>query len=288
MPYIEYLRPNLAAPGGAHCRYRRTIIVIESRDPRLPRCVLITGATGGIGSALALEYAQAGVDRLILQGRNTERLAELAELCSNKGSHVITHGLDVRDHDALIAWLQQICEAHLPDLVIANAGVNINVGGDQQGESWTDVHRLLDVNIKAVFATVHGVLPAMRKRGHGQVALVSSLAAWRGLPETPSYSASKAAVKVYGEAMRDHLAAQGIRFNVVMPGYVESQMCFDMPGPKPFLWPAGRAARNIRQGLQANRPRISFPFPLNLGCFLLSVIHPSVSGWILRRLGYGA
>ncbi|PND35357.1 short-chain dehydrogenase [Achromobacter pulmonis] len=259
----------------------------ETREPGFPRCVLITGATGGIGGALALEYASAGAKTLILQGRNADRLQELRAACQALGARVLTHELDVRDHDALMAWLADVCEAEMPELVIANAGVNINTGPQQQGEQWRDVHRLLDVNVKAVFATVHGALPAMRRRGHGQIALISSLAAWRGLPETPSYSASKAAVKAYGEAMRDALDAEGIRFNVVMPGYVESQMCFDMPGPKPFLWKADKAARVIRRGLQANRARISFPFPLNLGCFLLSVIHPAVSGWILKRLGYG-
>src|SRR3546814_10388459 len=97
----------------------------------------------------------------------------------------------------------------------------------------------------------------MRGRGEGQIALVSSLAAWRGLPDTPSYSASKAAVKVYGEGMRDLLAQEGVKINVVMPGYVESQMCAEMPGPKPFLWPASRAARTIRSGLARNRERKS-------------------------------
>lgn len=259
----------------------------EARESGFPRCVLITGATGGIGGALALEYAAAGAKMLLLQGRNADRLRELDKACSERGARVLTKVLDVRDHDALMAWLATMCEAEMPELVIANAGVNINTGPQRQGEDWMDVHRLLDVNVKAVFATVHGVLPAMRKRGYGQIALVSSLAAWRGLPETPSYSASKAAVKVYGEAMRDALGDEGIRFNVIMPGYVESQMCFDMPGPKPFLWRAEKAAHVIRKELQKDRARISFPFPLNLGCFLLSVIHPAVSGWILRRLGYG-
>ncbi|SAI74819.1 short-chain sugar nucleotide oxidoreductase [Bordetella ansorpii] len=252
----------------------------------VPRCVLITGASGGIGSALAVEYARSGCARLILQGRDTGRLADVADACRSLGASVRVHELDVRDHHALHAWLSSLHGDDAPDLVVANAGVNINTGPNGRGEAWEDVQGLLDINVRAVFATVHGVLPAMRQRGSGQIALISSLAAWRGLPETPSYSASKAAVKAYGEAMRDGLKGEGVRVSVVMPGYVESQMCLDMPGPKPFLWKADRAARVIRQGLAANRARISFPFPLNLGCFLLAVIHPAVSGRILGWMGY--
>lgn len=255
-------------------------------SPAVPACVLITGATGGIGGALAAEYARAGTRTLILQGRNRARLDELAQELGGFGARVIVHELDVRDDMALRQWLKEIADTEAPDLVIANAGVNINIGPTQQGECWDDMHRLFDVNIKAAMATLHASVPAMLARGNGQIALISSLAAWRGLPDTPSYSASKAAVKVYGEAMRDLLAPRGVHVNVVMPGYVESQMCADMPGPKPFLWPAAKAARVIRHRLARNQSRISFPFPLNLGCFLLSVIHPAVSGWILQRLGY--
>lgn len=252
-----------------------------------PTSILITGATGGIGSALAELYAAPGTT-LILLGRSEPGLAGVASRCREKGSRVDTHRLDLRDRAALSRLLGEICTAERVDLAIVNAGINTNIGTDGSGERWDAVEELLEVNVVATMATVHAVLPAMRARGCGQIALISSLAAYYGLPLTPSYSASKAAIKVYGEALRGWLAPEGIRVNVVMPGYVESKMCREMPGPKPFLWTAERAARVIRRGLAADRPRISFPFPLNLGCWLLSVIHPSIAQRILRLLDYHA
>lgn len=250
-----------------------------------PQTVLITGATGGIGGELALAYAAPGVT-LILHGRKQDRLQMLEAACTAKGSQVITKMLDLRDTPALVAWLRHVSAATPLDLVIVNAGVNINVGSDNQGEAWDDVQMLLDVNIKAAFATVEGVLPSMRSRRSGQIALLSSLAAHRGLPITPSYSASKAAINAYGEGLRDWLMPEGVKVNVIMPGYVESEMCGSMPGPKPFLWPASKAARVIKRGLAKNRARISFPFPLNLGCWFLGVTHPAISSRILRWLSY--
>jgi short-subunit dehydrogenase len=248
--------------------------------------VLITGATGGIGGALAEVYAEPG-KVLILQGRNSVRLAELAAVCEARGARVLTCVLDLRNLDELSAWLSEICDQGKIDLVIVNAGVNTNIGPDGAGERWEDVQTLIEVNVLAAMATVNAVLPSMRNRGEGQIALVSSLAAYFGLPVTPSYCASKAALKAYGEALRGWLGPEGIRVNVVMPGYVESQMCRDMPGPKPFLWPAEKAARVIKRGLAHNQSRISFPFPLNLGTWFLSVLPPGISDWILRLLNYG-
>lgn len=248
--------------------------------------VLITGASGGIGSALARQYAAPGT-KLILQGRSQTKLGAVADACREAGAEVAVSSFDLRDAEALQRWLlKQDADSPL-DLVIANAGLNTNMGADNAGEEWSDIDALLKVNVTAVMATLHTVLPAMRARRSGQIAIISSLAAWRGLPETPSYSASKAAVKAYGEAMRDAVAADGVKINVVMPGYVHSQMAYDMPGPKPFMWSAEKAARVIKRGLARNSARISFPFPLNFGCWLLAGIHPAVSGWILRRLNYG-
>ena len=251
-----------------------------------PQTVLITGATGGIGGALALLYAEAG-RTLILQGRNAARLAELAAACQARGARVLIQVLDLRERRALAHWLNKLCGSEQLDLVIVNAGVNTNIGPDRAGEHWPDVEELIEVNVLAVMATVDAVLPAMRARGQGQIALISSLAAYYGLPVTPSYCASKAAIKTYGEALRGWLAREGVRVSVVMPGYVESKMCREMPGPKPFLWTPERAARTIRRGLARNQARISFPFPLNFGTWWLSVLPSAVSQRILRLLDYG-
>ncbi|PRA60868.1 short-chain dehydrogenase [Pseudomonas sp. MYb187] len=250
-----------------------------------PRCILITGATGGIGGALAPAYAAPGVT-LILQGRRLDRLEEMANECRALGACVLLEALDVRDLDALRAMVRRVSDAEQPDLVLVGAGLNTAVGSNGEAECWDESRALLEVNVMAALATVEAALPAMRARGHGQIALFSSLAGWRGLPVTPTYSASKAAIRVYGEAMRDWLAPQGVKLNVIIPGYVESKMCFEMPGPKPFLWTAEKAARRIKRGLAADQARISFPFPLSFGTWLLGVIPQRLSSFILRGLNY--
>lgn len=249
--------------------------------------VLITGATGGIGQALAEEYAAPGVS-LSLQGRRVEVLRGLAARCEARGAQVCTTVLDLRDRNALRAWLDVQAGEALPDLAIINAGVNVAARQSGGGEDWNDVERLLEVNVRASLMVAHVLGERMRRRGTGQIALMSSQAAWRGLPVTPSYSASKAALKVYGESLRDGLARHGVHVNIVMPGYVTSPMCAAMPGPKPFEWDAARAARRIRRGLAADHARISFPFPLSLGCWLLAGLPPGLSGRLLNWLGYGA
>ncbi len=250
------------------------------------KSILITGATGGIGGALARAYAAPGVT-LFLQGRNQQKLAALAARCRVAGAIVEAQSLDVRDITALQAWVIN-AEARAPlDLVIPCAGININTGPGQAGERWEDIDALIDINIRAAIATVDAALPAMRARKRGQIAMFSSLAGYFGLPVTPSYCASKAAMRVYGEALRGGLADLGIGVSVVMPGFVESYMCDEMPGPKPFKWSAEKAARVIQRGLAANRARISFPFPLNLACWYLSVAPASVSQRLVRLFDFG-
>jgi short-subunit dehydrogenase len=254
-----------------------------SRIP--PRTILITGASGSIGSALANAYAAPGVT-LVLHGRDEETLTLIASDCETRGAEVILGIFDITDTPQLQAWVQDIDYNNPIDLLIVNQGMNINIGPTGVGEDWTQTERLLDVNLRATMALAHAVIKPMRARGHGQIALMSSLAGFFGLPLTPAYSASKAGVKAYGEALLGWLAPYGIQVSVVMPGYVESDMCDAMPGPKPFLWTATRAASVIKRRLALNHARISFPFPLNIGTWFLAVLPPEISIKILSWMGY--
>ena len=250
-----------------------------------PRAILITGATGAIGSALAEQYAASGVT-LILFGRDELKLEQLADQCRSRGASTMLKTCSLTDRPQFMLQLREACEQCGPDLVIANAGVSSTA--DKDGESWQAIEEVIAVNMLATMATVQVVVPFMRQQGRGQIALISSLAAWYGLPVTPAYSASKAAIKNYGEALRAPLAEDGIEVSVVLPGFVSSAMSRTVPGPKPFLMSAERAAELIVKGLARRKTRISFPFPLNLGCWLLALLPSSVSGWLVRKFGYHA
>lgn len=249
------------------------------------RRIVITGASGAIGSALAVEYAAHDVF-LWLQGRRQAALEQVARQCQARGAQVHTAAFDLRDFATLRDWAGQIVAQGAPDLLIVNAGLNTHVGPHGEPEPWEDVEALVDVNLKAAMLLVQAVLPAMRAARRGQIALVSSLAACFGLPVTPTYCATKAGLKAYGEALRGWLGPEGIHVNVVLPGYVASPMCAAMPGPKPFLWTPERAARTIRRGLARDRARISFPFPLNWGTWWLMVLPAAVSVRLVRGLGW--
>lgn len=247
--------------------------------------VLITGATGAIGSALAEQYAGFGAD-LVLFGRDDGRLVRLACNCRGKGGRVTALVCDLLDLTTFVQQLDTVCQDKCPQLVIVNAGASSTA--TELGESWEAIDRVVRINVLASLATVQTVVPYLRARGGGHIVLISSLAAWYGLPVTPAYAATKAALKNYGESLNGALAKDGIQVSVVLPGFVESAMSRSVPGPKPFKLTAEQAANVIRKGISAKRQRISFPFPLNLGCWLLAVLPASVSGWLVKRFGYHA
>lgn len=252
-----------------------------------PRNIVITGASAGIGAALAVAYARKGVV-LGLLARNAGKLGDVSAACRAKGADIIEGVLDVRDTTVLVTWLTQFDVQYPVDLLIANAGVTSSIGCAGEPESWENICKVMDTNVYGVLGAVNAVLPAMRQRRNGHLVLISSLAAYRGLPVTPAYCASKAAVKNYGEALRGWLKRDGVKVTVICPGFVESDMSRTFPGSKPFLVPANKAVQLIQQGIQLNKACVSFPFPLNLGAWVLSVLPASLADKVTQWLGYGS
>lgn len=248
---------------------------------RDPRSILITGASGGLGAALARAYAAPGV-ALALTGRDRTRLDSATEACRAAGAEARAAAIDVRDPARLAAWMGEVDAAAPLDLVVANAGVSAGTGAGTESEE--QARRIFAVNVEGVVNTVAPAIELMRPRRAGQIAIMSSLAAFRGFPGAPAYCASKAAVRVWGEALRGHLHGAGLGVSVICPGFVRTPMSARNPFPMPFLMDAERAARIIRRGLARNRARIAFPWPLAAAVYLLSALPPGWTDPLLRTL----
>jgi short-subunit dehydrogenase len=245
------------------------------------RAVLITGASSGIGEALAHLYSASGA-ALALTGRDGGRLDAVAEACRSGGARVLAEPVDSTDAAAMERFIGA-AEAFAPlELVIANAG--ISGGSGFAGESPEQARRIFAVNLDGVLNTVLPALPYLRQRRRGQVALMSSLASFRGFPGAPAYCASKAAVRVWGEGLRPLLAAEGVGVSVVCPGFVTSRMTEGNAFKMPFLMDSGRAARIIAEGLAANRARIAFPLPMRLASWTLAALPPGLTDPAMGRL----
>ncbi len=248
---------------------------------RDPKSILITGASSGIGAALARAYARPGV-QLALTGRHEDRLAAVVADCREAGAATVKALIDVTERAPLARWIAEVDQAAELDLVIANAGISAGTG--RMGESDAQAREIMAVNLEGVVNTVLPALEVLRARRRGQVAIVSSLAAFRGFPGAPAYCASKAAVKVWGEALRGHLATDGVAVSVVCPGFVKSPMTAVNDFPMPFLVEAERAAALIKRGLARNKARIAFPWPLAVAIWLLAALPPALTDPLLRHM----
>ena len=247
------------------------------------KTILITGGSSGIGEALAHHYAGAGVT-LGLIGRDAGRLEGVAAACRAKGAKVEIQALDVADRGGMQSWIEGFDEAYKVDLVIANAGVGGGGGCAPTAENLEAARRMFAVNIDGVLNTIDPLLPRMAQRGRGQVALMASLAGFRGLAGAPAYAASKGFVKLYGEGLRGAMAPHGIDVSVICPGFVDSRLTLSNDFPMPFFMAARKAAEIIAKGLQKNRARIAFPWPMVFGVWLFSALPACVSDWIARKL----
>lgn len=250
-----------------------------------PRHIVITGGSSGLGAALAEAYAAPGV-RLGLLGRNRGRLDVVAARCEGRGATVDRGCVDVTDAPGLTAWLTDADDRQPVDLLIACAGVTGGVLPGEVAESTDTVHRLYAVNVLGAMATAEALLPRFQARGGGQVALMSSLAAFATITSAPTYSASKAALLRWGEALRVRVAGDGVNVSVICPGFVDTPLSDSLVGAKPMLTSPQRAAARIRRGLTRNRAVIAFPWILYVGVRLLPFLPDAVAAALMRRFDY--
>jgi len=234
-----------------------------------PKSIFITGASSGLGAHLAVEYAAKGI-ALHLCGRNQERLMATADKCLAKGAKVYTYLFDTTDAEAAQKAVQQAFKRTPLDLLIANAGVSAGVIG--MHENSEAIRRIMTTNI---FGTLNTMLPAMDlmgKRHKGHIALVASLAGYRGMASCPAYSASKAAVKSLGEALYGQQKPKGVCVTTICPGFIETPLTDKNRFYMPFLMKADKAARIIHKRLTKRPALIAFPWIMVLGAWIGSCL----------------
>lgn len=246
-----------------------------------PKNILITGASSGIGRALAIAYANDDIN-LFLCGRNAAKLQEVAQICQSKKANVFIKIFDVKNYAACEKIITEIEENFALDLIIANAGISAGTAGGT--ESITQVQEIFSTNIDGVLNIIHGAIEKMKERKKGQIAIMSSLAGFRGLPSSPAYSASKSAVRVYAESLRGNLAQFGIEVSAICPGYIKTPMTAVNDFYMPFLMDVDKAAAKIKCGLAHNKSRIAFPFVLYFVVWLATLISTKITDPIFARL----
>jgi len=250
---------------------------------RQPKTILITGAGSGLGAALALSYAKLGVI-LFLCGRREAPLERVSELCKARGAEVFYQSVDVTDVSAISQWIEESNSKHTIELLIANAGISGGTGGIEGNETDMQVRSIFNTNIDGVINSIWPIIPHMQKQRRGQLAIVSSLASFRGMPSAPGYCASKAAIRSYGEGLRGQLKPDGIGVTVICPGYIRTPMTDVNDFPMPMLMNADKAASIIKKKLNHNPPRIAFPFPLYFLIWFLGCLSPRLTDPLFNRL----
>ncbi|MDH3318351.1 MAG: SDR family oxidoreductase [Betaproteobacteria bacterium] len=240
------------------------------------RRIVITGASVGLGAALARHYAAPGT----VIGLIARRQEPMQALASGLPGRFEVHALDVADHAALAHAAQEFCARHgAPDLVIANAGISVGTHGED-GADVAKLQRVLEVNVTGLAATLAAFAPAMRAARGGTLCGIASVAAFRGLPGAGAYSASKSAAIRWLEALRVELVGTGVSVVTICPGYIDTPMTRVNRYRMPFLLSADEAARRIGRAIGARRRLAVIPWQMALVSSVLRVL----PGWLYDRI----
>jgi len=244
--------------------------------------ILLTGASSGIGEALAIYYAQLPTtENIFICGRNIERLNAVKQACISKGkANIHAKVLDVTNKEEVEAWIKQAEEISPLNLVFANAGVATTE------EIPNNIFNTFNINVMGVINTITPAIEIYKNRKDTNkiIAITSSIAGYHGLASCPSYSATKACVKAYGEALRLQLLEYNIQVNTICPGFIRSRITDKNKCPMPFFMEAEPAAKLIAHRIEKNVGLIAFPWPMRLATWFLSILPNVVSDFIYKRL----
>jgi len=233
--------------------------------------IVITGASSGIGEALARHYAADGVVLGLISRR---------KVGMGGPGQIVSYPLDITDEPSLAAAAQDFTRRFgAPDLVIANAGIGVGTDGTDLRDI-AKLRKVLDVNVAGLAATLAAFAPAMRAAGRGTLAGISSVAGFRGLAGNGAYCASKSAAIAWMESLRTELHGSGVSVVCVCPGYVDTPLTRVNRFRMPFLLPADEAARRIARAIAARRRLAVIPWQMALA----SVALRAMPGWLYDRL----
>lgn len=222
--------------------------------------ILITGASGGLGEALALHYAAPG-RTLLLWGRNEQRLGAVGDACARLGATVTLRYLDLADVHAAIAAVYEDDDLGAIGLALLVAGRgDIRAPGDVV-ENPEQVRQLGLVDFVAPCAMASALAERMAGRSHGGIVFIGSAAAFHALPFAAAYAGSKAGLARFADALRIGVARHGVRVTLVSPGFIDTAAGREVSGPKPLLLQPADVARRIARAAAAGKAHVVLPWP---------------------------
>ena len=246
------------------------------------KIILVTGASSGIGAALARAEARPGVT-LLLWGRDASRLDDVAALCRARGAEAHTEIFDLRDTAGFAAKLAAADSATPVDLAIFNAGLGGTAPEHAAAEEPETARAIAQVNFVAPVVGANLIAEAMARRGAGQIVLIGSISESYPLPMAPTYAATKAGLRMFAEALRLRLAKHRVRVTLVSPGFIDTPMSRKVTEPKPFLMDADKAAAIISRRVARGAATIVVPWQFRVIRAVSELLPRALLHWVLSR-----
>ncbi len=242
----------------------------------------VTGASSGIGRALALELAARGRS-VAVSARREDKLDELVEEGKSLSGRIVPFPLDITDPDAVARTVRRI-EQDLGPLATAVLNAGLHMPTKARALSLEDTRTLVELNLLGTLSCLKAALEPMATRERGQIAVVASVAGYFGLPSAAGYGMTKAGLINMTQALQPELAAMGVKLQLVNPGFVKTPLTDRNRFPMPFLMPVEKAAEGLLRGLESDRFEIVFPWRMAALMRLLRALPMGLALKLTRRL----